>query len=344
MDVSIVLHPGCEHRNRIKAAVADANRLQLYFRLKCVEADWLPNDADEEEVVDNDEVHALIAERMPGQCVIAVTQSPLAPDWFVDERRSASVITLSDWETRFAPPPVRVYLLFHFANALLNFAADLSDEQIEQWSHRPAIGCAFDWYMNAREMKRCMIAANLCGTCEVRLAEMGIPDRALAAVEQILGFVRAATMRRPRGTPTDVFIGHGRSEVWRQVRDYVADTLGLRTQEFNQEATAGVSTTERLQDMLTASGFAILVMTGEDEHKGDGGASTIHARENVVHEVGLFQGRLGFRRAVILLEQGTTQFSNIHGLTYIPFPKGDFAGAASAQNDLKRALEREGML
>ena len=41
--------------------------------------------------------------------------------------------------------------------------------------------------------------------------------------------------------------------------------------------------------MLNAASFAFLIMTAEDEHAD----STLHARENVVHEVGLFQGKLG---------------------------------------------------
>jgi predicted nucleotide-binding protein len=34
---------------------------------------------------------------------------------------------------------------------------------------------------------------------------------------------------------------------------------------------------------------------------------------NVIHEAGLFQGRLGFERAIILLEDGCEEFSNIQG-------------------------------
>ena len=57
-------------------------------------------------------------------------------------------------------------------------------------------------------------------------------------------------------------------------------------------------------------------MTAEDEHS-DG---TTHARENVVHEAGLFQGKLGFSKAIILLEEGCKEFSNIEGLGQIRFP------------------------
>jgi len=47
-----------------------------------------------------------------------------------------------------------------------------------------------------------------------------------------------------------------------------------------------------------------------------------HARENVIHELGLFQGRLGFTRAIVLLEEGCQEFSNILGVNQICFTKG----------------------
>jgi len=50
--------------------------------------------------------------------------------------------------------------------------------------------------------------------------------------------------------------------------------------------------------MLDAAAFAFLILTAEDE-QADG---RLYARMNVVHEAGLFQGRLGFARAIVLLE------------------------------------------
>jgi predicted nucleotide-binding protein len=78
-------------------------------------------------------------------------------------------------------------------------------------------------------------------------------------------------------------------------------------------------------------------MTGDDEHP-DGKQ---HARENVVHEAGLFQGRLGFRGAIILLEGGCEEFSNIEGITQIRFPKGKISAKFE---EIRRTLEREGLL
>ena len=79
----------------------------------------------------------------------------------------------------------------------------------------------------------------------------------------------------------------------------------------------------RLKEMLESCCIAFLIMTGEDEHK-DG---TLHARENVIHEVGLFQAQLGYEKAIILREEGCEIFSNIDGITYISFPKGNIEGS-----------------
>ena len=64
-------------------------------------------------------------------------------------------------------------------------------------------------------------------------------------------------------------------------------------------------------------------MTAEDEQP-DG---TLRARENVIHEAGLFQGRLGFEKAIILLEEGCEEFSNIEGLGQIRFPEREYIGS-----------------
>jgi predicted nucleotide-binding protein len=44
---------------------------------------------------------------------------------------------------------------------------------------------------------------------------------------------------------------------------------------------------------------------------------------NVIHEVGLSQRGLGFSRAIVLLEDGAEEFSNIHGIVQIRFGKGN---------------------
>ena len=134
-----------------------------------------------------------------------------------------------------------------------------------------------------------------------------------------------------------IFIGHGRSELWRVLKDFVSDRLELGCEEFNTVPTAGMSTQERLSEMLDGCGFAFLILTGEDLHSND----ELHARENVVHEAGLFQGRLGWRKAIVLLEEGCEEFSNIIGLGQIRFPKGNISACFE---EIRRVLERENLL
>ncbi len=134
-----------------------------------------------------------------------------------------------------------------------------------------------------------------------------------------------------------VFIGHGRSPLWRELKDFLADRLGLPWEEFNRTPVAGVTTSERLSAMLSESGFAFLVLTAEEERAD----ATVHARANVIHEVGLFQGVLGLRRAIVLLEDGCTEFSNIAGLSHISFPRGDISARFE---EVRRVLERENLV
>jgi hypothetical protein len=71
---------------------------------------------------------------------------------------------------------------------------------------------------------------------------------------------------------TKVFIGHGRSPVWRELKDFIQDCLRLPWDEFNRVPVAGIATTARLKEMLEDAAIALLVMTAEDE-MADGGDS-----------------------------------------------------------------------
>ena len=147
---------------------------------------------------------------------------------------------------------------------------------------------------------------------------------------------RAETSHRSLGGDK-VFIGHGGARVWKELRDFIRDRVKLPWDEFNRVPVAGVANITRLRQMLDSAAIAFLVMTAEDEH-GDGKA---HARMNVVHEAGLFQGRLGFERAIVLIEEGCEEFSNIHGLGQIRFPAGNIAAKFE---DVRLVLEREGLI
>ncbi len=119
-----------------------------------------------------------------------------------------------------------------------------------------------------------------------------------------------AAVPKPR-----VFIGHGQSTQWRDLKDHLHEKHGYDVEAYEVGVRAGHTIRDILDDMLTKSSIAILVMTGEDATE----EGHLRARQNVIHELGLFQGRVGFSRAIILLEEGTEEFSNIHGINQIRF-------------------------
>jgi hypothetical protein len=123
---------------------------------------------------------------------------------------------------------------------------------------------------------------------------------------------------KPKPKPI-IFIGHGASEQWRNLKDHLHEKHGYEVEAYEIGARAGHAIRDILEEMLGKTSFAILVMTGEDKTE-DGG---MRARQNVVHELGLFQGKLGFTKAIVLLEDGTEEFSNIHGINQIRYGKGN---------------------
>ena len=112
-----------------------------------------------------------------------------------------------------------------------------------------------------------------------------------------------------------IFIGHGRSKIWARLQIFLKDDLNLKTSTFEDESRTSESIVNILEGFLDESSLAILVMTAEDE-TAEGNS---RARQNVIHEAGLFQGRLGFDKVVILKQDGIEEFSNVAGLQYIPF-------------------------
>lgn len=133
-----------------------------------------------------------------------------------------------------------------------------------------------------------------------------------------------------------IFIGHGRRPLWARLQVFLEKELGLNTINYESESRAGKSIVTILEQMLDEANFAVLILTAEDETP-----LGKRARQNVVHEAGLFQGRLGFNKAILLMQNGLEEFSNVHGLQYISFT-GDQIDQTF--HELRRVLKREGLI
>ena len=114
-----------------------------------------------------------------------------------------------------------------------------------------------------------------------------------------------------------IFISHGRSVEWYKVQAYIEKDLNIPTLELTQEPNLGRTVLQKLNEEADKCSVAVIVMTGDDM-TADG---EIRARENVMHEIGFFQGKYGLSNVFLLHEAGVNIPSNIHGLVYIGFPK-----------------------
>jgi predicted nucleotide-binding protein len=119
--------------------------------------------------------------------------------------------------------------------------------------------------------------------------------------------------------PPVIFIGHGGSSLWRDLKDHLHDKHGYEVEAYEIGSRAGHTIRDILEEMMEKSSAAFLVLTGEDETAD----KKLLARQNVVHETGLFQGKLGFSRAIVLMEDGTEEFSKLAGIQQIRFSKGN---------------------
>lgn len=131
-----------------------------------------------------------------------------------------------------------------------------------------------------------------------------------------------------------IFIGHGRSIPWRDLKDHLTDKHGYTVTAYETGERAGHTIRDILQELLTRSSFALLVLTAEDETSSGG----LRARQNVIHELGLFQGRLGYPRAIAVVEEGVELLSNLDGVQQLRFSKGNIA---EVYGDVIATLRRE---
>jgi CAP12/Pycsar effector protein, TIR domain len=135
--------------------------------------------------------------------------------------------------------------------------------------------------------------------------------------------------------PTRVFVGHGRNPAWSRVVIYLRDELQLETDAYETESHASEHIVDILKGYLDRCNVAVIIMTADDATA----LGTVRARQNVVHEAGLFQGRYGFGRVFLLQEAKTEEFSNIAGLQTIRFNEKIEEGFY----ELGRALQKLGL-
>lgn len=148
-------------------------------------------------------------------------------------------------------------------------------------------------------------------------------ERLVRDIDQLFEIRANSELQAPLAEPPRrVFISHGRSKDWLMVQPYIEKDLRLATLELAQEPSLGQTLIEKLVANAGRCDSAVIVMTGDDLAENE-----TRVRENVMHEIGYFQGRYGRRAVVLLHEEGVKVPTNLGGIAYVPFPKGSIEAA-----------------
>ena len=149
----------------------------------------------------------------------------------------------------------------------------------------------------------------------------------------------------------NVFVVHGHSARWREEVARFVQRIGpdLEVVILKEQPNIGRTLIRKFEDHAAGVAFAVVIATSDDV----GAVATAlpdsasrseeifdvlepRARQNVVFELGYFFGLIGRSRTVVLLEQGTTEPSDIDGILYIPLDE-DGAWKAELGREMKTA-------
>ena len=133
-----------------------------------------------------------------------------------------------------------------------------------------------------------------------------------------------------RALQRKVFVVHGHDEGARETVARFLMQLGFDPIILHEQANQGRTVMEKVEAHGEV-GFAVVLLTPDDEGSVKGGTSEPRVRQNVLLELGYFLGRLG-RDKVCALKRGTVEIPS------------DFAGVVWESmdgNDWKQALGRE---
>jgi predicted nucleotide-binding protein len=160
-------------------------------------------------------------------------------------------------------------------------------------------------------------------TLALRLLES--VKRQVARLESIierLELVDEVSADQPEATaPQDrskVFVVHGHDEGTREAVARFIQGLGFQPIILHERANEGRTVIEKVEAHGDV-GFAVVLLTPDDEGCEKGGTPGPRARQNVVLELGYFVGRLG-RNRVCALKRGELEIpSDFGGVVYEPF-------------------------
>lgn len=136
--------------------------------------------------------------------------------------------------------------------------------------------------------------------------------------------------------PPGVFLAHGSSSEWTKVHDFLTKDCRLAVRSADALQGGPDRDVPAITGHVDGCGFAVCILV-DDEGRSDVTA----ANQRVLQLAGLFQGRYGFERVAMVVEEGCDVLSNVAGIVRLDYPRGDI-GRVFWQ--MRQMLHREGLL
>ena len=136
-----------------------------------------------------------------------------------------------------------------------------------------------------------------------------------------------------------VFSGHGKNVIVRgKVKDFIKEGCDLDPMILEELPSEGMTVIEKLEKYGRTADYAILILTADDLIKDK---VAPRARQNVIQELGWFQGVIGRNRTAILKQEGVEIASNIAGVVYFGFKDNE---VEIIFESLRKELKKAGLL
>jgi predicted nucleotide-binding protein len=152
---------------------------------------------------------------------------------------------------------------------------------------------------------------------------------------EFVGLAPPATPHSPATRPKPsrkVFVVHGRDDATKNEVALFLSSIGLEPIILHTRPHGGRNILTKFQEESQGAGFAVILMTPDDEGALVGETLQKRARQNVVFELGFFIGKLGTSNVAALVKGHIEKPSDFDGIGYIDF---------DAKGEWKRLLARE---
>ena len=336
--VHVYAHPGGGSTETLRRAIKDANGLQTQYKFEFVE---LVNGlTGSRGLLDVFKLEGETLKTTPERRGLIVCEESFPDGEILVELLPARAYLSTDLKLGQSAndPSLRLFFLYQLIAAALTVGVGLSEDANRRMTHKPLIGCLWDWWGDANERSSAMVAARICPACQDSLRHHGdVSEDLLMAARQMLDYVRRTLLTGSSDVPNKIFVAHGPGKDWKVLVDMLKK-WGLPVESFESEPTAGKLVTARWQEMLNSARVAFAVMTPDDP-----GATVDvkQARQNVIHEIGLCHARLGIFDTIVLIAERVEEFSNIAGVIHVRFSEGRLGEVA---DEIRASLVERGIL